>query len=689
MSSQDDMDEPPEEHHPEEHQSTAGDPQPVESQPTEPPLDEPAPGSAHSIQQPTEPLLSETAAGSGGQPPPPPPPPPSRQPGPEPRRGSWMSGLHRSSRDRMIAGVAGGLAESTGIPPLIVRLLFVVSATFLVGLVIYAIAWAVLPDETQLQVDGPEAGSTNHIAGRLLVTAGIALAVIALPLGRVLAASVSRLAFPAILILIGLAMIGRNREGTGATATRPMASTRATPPTVPPPTTPPPDATTVHPPGMSIPGPDSATQTIPYPSTSPTTQPNTPLDTAMTAPLPPTIRRQRPVLRFPYIGLLTWSTVLVILGAIAATAVLGGPVVGPGSAVALALIMFSAGLILSAFRGRARGLILPILTLVALLGMLAVMNVRVDNLNGPFDVAATTSDELPDQLHSAAGISTLQLTRLALTEDRTLRVRVDFGTLRVDLPLDTTVVIKGRIGMGGAQIYRYDRSSTAAYSGIQKQWIADGVPAAGSPIDPSILDDHPDIAHWLDNLEPAGVNGREGLTVTVDRTFDRGSNHVLTLEIEMGIGEIELVDPVWGSEWWEPSEATQLCTIANGPIGPCGDLDEELRFPLCINEIGYLVDCRTDRPGTQDSPRIAACRDMHDNEVDCAELGIDPIGAKLIGPTEDVPPIDVESETGSTPPTATGSTPQTETEPWKIEPDMSGTPATDTWATEAETEGDD
>jgi phage shock protein C len=55
--------------------------------------------------------------------------------------------LCRSRRDRLLAGVCGGLAEWLGWPPLAVRLLFIaVSVLPLVpGILIYAVLWLLLP----------------------------------------------------------------------------------------------------------------------------------------------------------------------------------------------------------------------------------------------------------------------------------------------------------------------------------------------------------------------------------------------------------------------------------------------------------------------------------------------------------------------------------------------------------------
>lgn len=55
--------------------------------------------------------------------------------------------LYRSRDDRMIAGVAGGLAEYVGMDPSIVRILWAVLALASGGflLILYGIMWLVVP----------------------------------------------------------------------------------------------------------------------------------------------------------------------------------------------------------------------------------------------------------------------------------------------------------------------------------------------------------------------------------------------------------------------------------------------------------------------------------------------------------------------------------------------------------------
>ena len=57
--------------------------------------------------------------------------------------------LYRSQHDRIVAGVAGGMAEYSGIDPTLVRLLWVLA--FLPGgvpgFLLYALCWLIIPSE--------------------------------------------------------------------------------------------------------------------------------------------------------------------------------------------------------------------------------------------------------------------------------------------------------------------------------------------------------------------------------------------------------------------------------------------------------------------------------------------------------------------------------------------------------------
>jgi len=60
--------------------------------------------------------------------------------------------LTRSTRDRKIAGVCGGLAEYLNVDPTAVRLIWVLitlfPGTLPIGLIGYLVAWLIMPEET-------------------------------------------------------------------------------------------------------------------------------------------------------------------------------------------------------------------------------------------------------------------------------------------------------------------------------------------------------------------------------------------------------------------------------------------------------------------------------------------------------------------------------------------------------------
>jgi phage shock protein C len=52
--------------------------------------------------------------------------------------------LYRSRKDKMVAGVAGGLAEYFDIDPVIVRIVFIAAALLTgTGFIVYALLWMV------------------------------------------------------------------------------------------------------------------------------------------------------------------------------------------------------------------------------------------------------------------------------------------------------------------------------------------------------------------------------------------------------------------------------------------------------------------------------------------------------------------------------------------------------------------
>jgi phage shock protein C len=56
--------------------------------------------------------------------------------------------LTRSTTDRRIAGVAGGLAAYFGVDPTLIRVAWVIAGIFAWGILAYIILWIVIPEGT-------------------------------------------------------------------------------------------------------------------------------------------------------------------------------------------------------------------------------------------------------------------------------------------------------------------------------------------------------------------------------------------------------------------------------------------------------------------------------------------------------------------------------------------------------------
>jgi phage shock protein C len=58
--------------------------------------------------------------------------------------------LLRSNVNKAIAGVCGGIAEYFVIDPVLVRILFVLTAIFGAGFIVYLVLWIMMPETPQI-----------------------------------------------------------------------------------------------------------------------------------------------------------------------------------------------------------------------------------------------------------------------------------------------------------------------------------------------------------------------------------------------------------------------------------------------------------------------------------------------------------------------------------------------------------
>lgn len=164
-------------------------------------------------------------------------------------------------------------------------------------------------------------------------------------------------------------------------------------------------------------------------------------------PPPPKPREPR-----SYLGLITVSAALIVGGLLALTASLGAQI--PAAVVLAAMLgVLGAGLVVGAYRGRARWLValaVPLLLLTLLVGAVSKAGPLTpigDRTWTPTATSTTTTYEL------GTGTAILDLRTLSGTGGtRTLTARVGVGQLRVLVPADVRLVIHAEVGVGRISI---------------------------------------------------------------------------------------------------------------------------------------------------------------------------------------------------------------------------------------------
>jgi phage shock protein PspC (stress-responsive transcriptional regulator) len=402
-------------------------------------------------------------------PPPPPiePPPPAAAPGPAP---GMVRRLTRRTDNKLLAGVASGIAAYLGIEPWIVRIGFVILVPFGgFGALAYLIAWLLVPVE----------GSQQSLAGDVLRRPpsgirgylGVALILLAV---AILASAFSEPGVIWAIVLIAFGVFLFRQEDPAEAADR-------------------------RPPPGGGPGPGAVATTTPLPAASPGTTTTEPLgpppapgqgamalppDVPVWEPPPPPPDRaaawgapppRRPRRR-PFLGPLTFAVALIVTGLALVLNNMDVLDLSLGQVLAVFLTVLGGGLLVGTWWGRAWGLIpvgllaVPVVALTALAGPVPVEGGVAERLFQP-----TTPAEVRSPYRLAGGELILDLSKVDFGPGAPpVEASVAGGRVLVVLPDEVAAEVRGRVGVGAIDLLDHVESGAQVESTVTE-------PAAKAP----------------------------------------------------------------------------------------------------------------------------------------------------------------------------------------------------------------
>jgi phage shock protein PspC (stress-responsive transcriptional regulator) len=376
---------------------------------------------------------------------PPPGPPPGPSTGVDREHLRNYERLTRSTTDRKVAGVAGGLGRHLNIDPTVLRVLFVVLCFFGgAGFLLYGAAWLLVPEDGATQGKISTSPATRN---GLLIAAGVVAALI------LLGNSWNGVGFPWPVLIVGVAVLvyvlvrDQRPSGSSGSAGGGWVGGGST-----------------YPPAEGTPTAQQAAPTYAAQAQGPGggggDEPPPPW-LASPQPTPayrPPSRKRGPLLFGP-----TLALVAVALGALGLVDAAGGAVVD-SAYPALALAVVGVMLVVGAFVGRAGGLIL--------LGLVAAFALAVTSAVGGFrgldfhdgqqiSVAPATAGQVRSSYDLTSGRAVVDLSDVRnpdALDGRTIEVDGRAGELVVVLPDGVRSDVSAHID-GPGQIDLPDHSS--------------------------------------------------------------------------------------------------------------------------------------------------------------------------------------------------------------------------------------
>jgi len=341
--------------------------------------------------------------------------------------------------------VCGGLGRYYDIDSVIVRIVVFSLAFFGAGLLIYAVAWAFIPDESQHESIALAARRGGRPSREVIFVGLILFAGIAGLTGDWGSDDDGNLVWLCLpLLVIGFFWWRReDRSISGQPGPHSPPSGWPVQPA-------PPGQAPVAPPAPSEFW--AATATAPA-STAPSGPFGYPAAETRWGQQGVGEYQPRPPRRRSHLGLFTFSA-LLLGGGIAALLDGNGASVSLQAALAGALVVVGGGLVVGAWYGRSRALIVLALLLTLLVSAVSTIDVPWQGDSGEVRWRATSTADLASEYHLKVGEAVLDLRSLELGEDvRTVDLSVGFGGVDILVPEDVVVRVTGHMSLGGVEAF--------------------------------------------------------------------------------------------------------------------------------------------------------------------------------------------------------------------------------------------
>ena len=332
--------------------------------------------------------------------------------------------LRRRGDDRVLGGVASGLADYFNVDPLLVRIGFVGLMVFNgLGLGLYLLAWLLVPTDTDNQ------SVVQRVFGRIGTVGAVVLGLVGLALIMVFNVGVGvdpfdggggrgfEFAVIALIVIALGAVLFRRAEPSAAVATE-AASPDAAPATASPPAV------------------------VRRPSRPP-------------SPL----------------GWYVFGAMLIGIGALALTAVVADVSVDVVRYFGLALLIVGIGLVVGTWWGHARLLIVLGFLILPFAIAASLIHVPFEGGFGSLDVQPASAEDLDDEYRLVGGQISLDLTGIEdVGEPIEVDASVAMGDLLVVLPDDAGAELDASVGAGSMLVLGGSEEGT----NIEKTYIVEG-----------------------------------------------------------------------------------------------------------------------------------------------------------------------------------------------------------------------